>query len=115
MVQGPKVIGHIGSSSRAGLPNIGYFYNKAYWGKGYATEALEAVVDAYWREYPSGFPGLEEEDRNILRGGTGWDNYASQAVLKNCGFELYDKAAYVDLKGMINTRHRYRLRRPEKS
>jgi RimJ/RimL family protein N-acetyltransferase len=30
-------------------PEIGYMLRKEMWGKGYATEALEAVLKAYWR------------------------------------------------------------------
>ena len=115
VVRGPKVIGSIGSSSRAGLPNLGYSYLKAYWGKGYATEALQAVFDAYWKEYPNGFPGLKEEDRDVLKERTDWNNHASQAVLKKCGFEIYDKEEYIDLRGEINISHLYRIRRPKES
>ena len=110
----PKVIGSVGSSTRTGLPDLGYGFNRAYWGKGYATEALRGVVDSYWKEFPNGYPGLKEEDRHMLKACTDWDNDASKAVLKKCGFKLYDKVEYIDKKGVKNTSHEYRLQRPIK-
>ena len=74
----PKVIGAIGSSTRTGLPWIGYAMNMAFWGKGYMTEALQGLADVYWREYPNGYPGIKEEDRDVLMARTVHDNYASQ-------------------------------------
>lgn len=47
-LQEREAFSHPGKSSEAPLPwEVGYCYGKAFWGKGYATEALQAVVD-FW-------------------------------------------------------------------
>ena len=107
----PKVIGACGGGV---LPEIGYMFNRSYWGNGYATEALQGFLELYWKTYPDGFPGLEGEERNFLFGTTHPDNLASQTVLKKCGFEFwkekeledkYDKDSKIKL-------YVYRLWRP---
>ena len=110
----PKVIGYVGCSTQTGFPYLGYTFNKTYWGKGYASEALQGVVDAYWREFPNGNPGLKEEDRDVLRADTNMKNLASQSVLKKCGFELVDKVNFTDNEGKENVSYEYLLRRPSK-
>jgi RimJ/RimL family protein N-acetyltransferase len=49
----------------------------AYWGKGYATEALQAVIDFVFTEL----------DHNSLLAGTRVTNPASRRVLEKCGFQ----------------------------
>ncbi len=49
----------------------------AYWGKGYATEALQAVID-----YAS-----TELGHDALQAGTRVTNPASRRVLEKCGFQ----------------------------
>lgn len=50
----PKCIGILGTNrwSDQGM-ETGYCLNKAYWGKGYATEAFKMFLDMYWK-----LPGL---------------------------------------------------------
>ena len=55
---------------------IGYHVAKAFTGKGYATEAVEAVLD--WALNQSGIRQVEAE--------TEWENRKSQRVLEKCGF-----------------------------
>jgi len=45
----PKMIGLVGTNrmSDQGL-ETGYFFNKKYWGQGYATEAFAAFLKLYW-------------------------------------------------------------------
>ncbi|SFQ49538.1 ribosomal-protein-alanine N-acetyltransferase [Lachnospiraceae bacterium XBB1006] len=59
------------------LPEIGYGINEAYQGKGYATEAVNAVVK--W--------ALSKPRVNAVEAETAPDNRASQKVLKKCGFQ----------------------------
>jgi RimJ/RimL family protein N-acetyltransferase len=57
--------------------DVGYRLKPQFWGKGYATEATEA-----WIDYAK-----ETLQLNELFAITHIDNYASQNVLKKCGFE----------------------------
>lgn len=107
----PKVIGVCGAGV---LPEIGYMYNKSYWGNGYATEALQGFLELYWKTYPDGFPGLEAEDKDIVLGRVNEDNLPSQAVLKKCGFEFWRELEVEDKsdKTKIVKLYEYRLWRP---
>ncbi|MCJ1271455.1 hypothetical protein MMC22_011356 [Lobaria immixta] len=71
------------------LPEIGYLFDPAVWGKGYATEAVEGFIKAYWDTFPDGFPGLEGEDKDFLMAVTDKDNFGSVTVLKRNGFEYW--------------------------
>ena len=55
---------------------IGYWLGEDFWGKGYATEAVQSVV-AY---------AFEELSLVRLWGGTYQENTPSQRVLEKCGF-----------------------------
>ena len=56
--------------------HLGYWFGKAYWGQGYATEAAEAVIAAYW---------AGTEAKTLLSGAFA-ENAASQRVLAKLGF-----------------------------
>lgn len=71
------------------LPEIGYAFDPSVWGQGYATEAVEGFIQAYWNTFPQGFPSLEEEDRDFLMAVTGEDNLGSVTVMKRNGFEYW--------------------------
>ncbi|ERF73938.1 hypothetical protein EPUS_05361 [Endocarpon pusillum Z07020] len=44
-----QVIGSAGCSVVPGKqPEVGYMFRKEMWGRGYATEAVKAVLNAYW-------------------------------------------------------------------
>lgn len=58
-------------------PELGYWLGAPYWGKGYATEALHAVVDY-------AFTDLGHE---ALQAGARVTNPASRRVLEKCGFQ----------------------------
>ena len=60
-----------------GAPVIGYCSGRAYWGKGYMSEALEAVVDELFQ---NGFDTLVIEAVD--------DNIASNKVILKNGFKL---------------------------
>jgi RimJ/RimL family protein N-acetyltransferase len=65
--------------------DVGYGFLSKAWGKGYATEAVRAVIDAFTK--PSGFwnPPFE---RVYLETFTGVTNVRSRRVLEKLGFKL---------------------------
>ena len=73
------VIGACGIVMQAGwqTPELGYWLGVPYWGKGYATEALHAVIDY-------AFTDLGHE---ALQAGARVTNPASRRVLEKCGFQ----------------------------
>lgn len=71
------LIGGCGIDPREGGPEIGYWLGAAYWGRGYATETVRALVDYSFGE-------LEHE---ALVAGARVSNPASRRVLEKCGFQ----------------------------
>jgi RimJ/RimL family protein N-acetyltransferase len=59
------------------IPDLGYWLGAAYWGKGYATEAVRALID-----YAFGALG-----HDALHAGARVSNPASRRVLQKCGFQ----------------------------
>jgi RimJ/RimL family protein N-acetyltransferase len=59
------------------MPELGYWLGVPYWGKGYATEALHALIDY-------AFTDLGHE---ALQAGARVTNPASRRVLEKCGFQ----------------------------
>lgn len=59
------------------VPEIGYWLGQPYWGKGYATEALHALVD-------HAFGDLDHES---LQTSARVTNPASRRVIEKCGFQ----------------------------
>jgi RimJ/RimL family protein N-acetyltransferase len=70
-------IGACGVDMRAGGAEIGYWLGAPYWGRGYATEAVRAVID-------HAFGPLGHE---ALQAGARVNNPASRRVLEKCGFQ----------------------------
>lgn len=58
-------------------PEIGYWLGVKHWGKGYATEAVRALIDYAFTE-------LEHE---ALQAGARVTNPASRRILEKCGFQ----------------------------
>lgn len=73
-----QLIGMIGiePDREDGRPNLGYWVGRPHWGKGYATEAARALVDA-WFAYT---------DAEALSSSARIVNPASRRVLEKCGF-----------------------------
>jgi len=71
------LIGACGIDPREGGPEIGYWLGAAYWGCGYATETVRALIDYAFGE-------LEHE---VLVAGARVSNPASRRVLEKCGFQ----------------------------
>jgi|SRR5581483_6950675 len=72
-----EVIGICGVEPRDGGPEAGYWLGAAYWGKGYATEALHAVIDYAFTDL----------GHAALQAGARVTNPASRRVLEKCGFQ----------------------------
>ncbi|WP_084174550.1 GNAT family N-acetyltransferase [Afifella pfennigii] len=70
-----------GAPPRA-MPRLGYWIGRRFWGRGYATEALDAIVAAAFLE--PGFAGKDFPER--LGAGVFTDNPASRRVLEKLGF-----------------------------
>ncbi len=72
-----RVIGACGVVLQDEMPELGYWLGVEHWGKGYATEALHAVIDY-------AFTDLEH---TALQAGARVTNPASRRVLEKCGFQ----------------------------
>jgi RimJ/RimL family protein N-acetyltransferase len=78
ITRGKMVLGAAGLSLPEGEPpELGYWLGVSFWGHGYATEAVHAVID-------HAFGDLDVE---ILSAGARVTNPASRRVLEKCGFQ----------------------------
>jgi RimJ/RimL family protein N-acetyltransferase len=59
------------------VPELGYWLGVPYWGQGYATEALHAVIDYAFTDHA----------HEALQAGARVTNPASRRVLEKCGFQ----------------------------
>lgn len=115
-----------------GAPEAGYGIHPDHWGAGFATEAVLAFIDLYWRLIPSSTQGVSEgeligehsndtkQSKPYLRGAhdhiealADSGNIASHRVLDKCGFHLLRKDKRgSDFPGEGDFIFRYRLDRP---
>ena len=72
-----SVIGACGVTTLADQPELGYWLGLPYWGKGYATEALHALIDYAFTDLAHA----------ALQAGARVTNPASRRVLEKCGFQ----------------------------
>ncbi|WP_338810987.1 GNAT family N-acetyltransferase [Agrobacterium leguminum] len=72
------LIGVVSVELRHGEWHLGYWLNRFYWGKGYMTEAVAAVVERFFRR----MPGV------VLHSGVFADNPASLRVQEKLGFRV---------------------------
>lgn len=75
---GDEVVGNIGSWTSDGKREVGYWIDRAYWGRGVATAALSAF--------------LQLERTRPLYAGVAKHNAASLRVLQKCGFTFLSAA-----------------------
>ena len=71
------VIGACGVRMKDETPELGYWLGVPYWGNGYATEALHAVIDYAFTDLA----------HKALQAGARVTNPASRRVLEKCGFQ----------------------------
>jgi RimJ/RimL family protein N-acetyltransferase len=72
-----RLLGACGVDPREDGPELGYWLGVPYWGCGYATEAVRAVIDY-------AFSHLQHE---TLQSGARVSNPASRRVLEKCAFQ----------------------------
>lgn len=73
-----KPIGMVGVDwSEMGSPELGYWLGVEYWGQGFATEAVRAVIDFTFEQF----------DAVHMRAGARVANPSSRNVLEKCGFQ----------------------------
>ncbi len=72
-----EIIGMCGIEPREAAAELGYWLGVPYWNRGYATEAVRAVID-------HAFGDLEHD---ALQAGSRVSNPASRRVLEKCGFQ----------------------------
>ena len=77
ITHGGDLIGVCGIEPRENTLELGYWLGAPYWGSGYATEAVRAVID-------HAFGALGHE---VLQAGARVGNAASRRVLEKCGFQ----------------------------
>ena len=68
----------IGTAGGGILPEIGYILHPDHWGKGFATEAMRAVIDFAFANHPVDHLMADVDPRNA----------ASSALLRRLGFSL---------------------------
>ena len=71
------LIGVCGIDPREDGPELGYWLGASYWGRGFATEAVRALID-------HAFGDLQHE---TLQAGARVSNPASRRVLEKCAFQ----------------------------
>ena len=71
------IIGACGIAMLEDAPEVGYWLGAPYWGQGYSTEALHAVIDYAFTDL----------DHEALNAGARVTNPASRRVLEKCGFQ----------------------------
>jgi RimJ/RimL family protein N-acetyltransferase len=72
------VLGAVGiAMPESDAPELGYWLGVRFWGHGYATEAVRAVIDH----------AFEDLDYEALAAGARVTNPASRRVLEKCGFQ----------------------------
>ena len=76
-IEQPGVIGMVGCRPHGGRPNLGYVLARPYWGQGYMTEAVGAIVE--WL--------LREEDVFRVWATCDVQNISSARVLEKVGME----------------------------
>jgi RimJ/RimL family protein N-acetyltransferase len=84
----PELVGSCGLAERNGVAELGYWIARPYWGKGYATEAARAVVNA-----------ARALGHKRLIAGHFADNPASGNVLRKVGFRATGKVELRESRG----------------
>lgn len=102
-------IGFIGISKP---PAVFFIFGRASWGKGYATEALEAFLAAYWSKFPDGLQKGSPEEKDILQAYVVDENFGSSRVLEKVGFKQIGTALGTIGDRTVVLERVYEIRRP---
>ncbi|KAJ5732715.1 hypothetical protein N7493_004196 [Penicillium malachiteum] len=88
-----KVIGAVGVNSLVPAPSVGYGIHPDLWGKGYMSEAVAGVVDAWWKLERDSKCGQQEVDQSEekLYAACNKANVGSVKVLLRNGFTIYEE------------------------
>ena len=114
-----EIIGTVGSHKRLGefgWPVLGYMIRQEFWGKGIATEIVDAFLKLWWSlpreeteidirvEESTATPGAVDGTSvpECLIAITDVKNGASQAILKKFGFKLIKQWYWVDDDGKVS-------------
>jgi RimJ/RimL family protein N-acetyltransferase len=85
-----RVIGGAGINSLSPAPSVGYNIHPEFWGKGYATEAVAGIIDAWWKLDRIGFEGsVQDLEKEKLFAACNRANTGSMKVLQRTGFSIY--------------------------
>lgn len=99
------------------VATIGYCLSSSHWGKGYLPEALLALLESYWKLYPTGLPGSLLEDEEGSCPVDSWvdeKNLGSVRVMEKCGFKIIGEDVIDDWYGEGEVvLKRYRIRKPK--
>jgi len=104
----------IGSAGGNRTPEFGYSIDADHWGKGYATEAMRAILDAFWDTWPEGMPSIPKAVRNEVWLKVSPTNLGSVAVARKLGFTDVGEEVLTGTGGTADgkTIVKYRLERP---
>ncbi|KAI7557633.1 hypothetical protein KC319_g10146 [Hortaea werneckii] len=110
----PTIIGIMGSFH---WPRIGYMINADYGGKGYATEALGALVPELFSRMPAVSPSTQCLGYDYIEALTDSENIASQKVLQKCGFTFCETCSQNFEHPVLGLRDTavFRIARPSKT
>lgn len=89
-----KVIGMVGINALVPAPSIGYGIHPEFWGKGFVSEAVAGVVDAWWKLERTDLkqqPGKDALESEKLYAACNKANAGSMKVLLKNGFEIYEE------------------------
>lgn len=80
----------MGINSLSPAPSVGYNIHPDFWGKGYATEAVAGVIDAWWELDRMVLDGtVLELEKEKLFAACNRANIGSVKVLQKSGFSIY--------------------------
>ncbi|GFF83547.1 uncharacterized N-acetyltransferase YoaA [Aspergillus udagawae] len=93
-----QVIGYMSINQIYPSPEIGYSIHPDYWGKGYATEALEGLLKAWWKlpRQPQNSAEDRSEGTEKVFALCEKINAGSSKVLSKCGFRVIKQMGYAE-------------------
>ncbi|KAL3444605.1 putative GNAT family acetyltransferase [Aspergillus insuetus] len=98
--QDGRVVGYVGINEVYPSPEIGYSIHPDYWGKGYATEALNGLLELWW-SLPRQSQDCEvAEETERVFAICEKTNLGSVKVLRKCGFSVLREMTFEDDGGL---------------